>query len=192
MRERALLEETLAAVQEIRDLVREPETRHDDRIPASFRSLESRLDALPESLSGTLRQVMDEYLATAAREAKPSEPSGDTAAEREVAGRRAETAVYLAERKLVERFDQHDDFLVRLDGRIFKSEEMASEQIGEIHKTLRNLDNGLSRLGSSISGNKWQQRFVVSLFAVLLPVLFLAGLLVESRFQLINRIQGML
>ena len=192
MRERALLEETLAAVQEIRDLVREPATPPDDRIPESLRNLESRLDALPESLSCTLREAMDEYLATAAREAKPAEPSGNAAAEREVAGRRAETAIYLAERKLVERFDQHDDFLVRLDGRIVKSEEMASEQIGEIHKTLRNLDNGLSRLGSSISKNRWHRGFVVSLFAVLLPGLFLAGLLVESRFQLITLIQGML
>ena len=59
-RERALLEETLEAVREIRDLVREPATPPDDRIPASLRNLESRLDALPESLSGRLRQVMEE------------------------------------------------------------------------------------------------------------------------------------
>ena len=188
-RERALLEETLEAVREIRDLVREPAATHDDRIPASLRNLESRLDTLPDSLSGTIREAMEEFLATAAREAKPAESSSDNSLEKDVAGKRAETAVYLAERNLVKRFDQHDDFLVRLDGRIIKRDEEASEQIGEIHKTLRNLDNGLTRLGASISGKKWQQRFILFLFMALLMGLFLAGMLVETKFQLI---QGLL
>lgn len=179
--DRALIEETLAAVRDIRDQLREPAADHGESILASLRHLESRLDALPESLSDQLRRTMEECLA-AVRETNPAAPADDAALEREVAGTRAETAIYMAERKLMGRFDEHDDHMVRLDGKI-------GGDIENIQKTLRNIANGISRVDSSISSNRWQRRFVLSLFTVMLVGLFLAGMLAESRFHLI---QGLL
>ena len=49
-RERALLEETLAAIRELRDLLREPATDPEEKILPALRQLESRLEALPEAL----------------------------------------------------------------------------------------------------------------------------------------------
>ena len=76
-RDRALLEETLAAVRELCDLLRESATDPEDKILPALRQLESRLEALPEALRGTIRQAVDDCLAAGAQETRKTKPSGD-------------------------------------------------------------------------------------------------------------------
>ena len=85
-RERALLEETLAAVRELRDLLRESATDPEDKILPALRQLESRLEALPEALRVTIRQAVDDCLTAASQETRATKPSDDNSVE-EVAGK---------------------------------------------------------------------------------------------------------
>ena len=85
-RERALLEDTLEDVRELCDLLRESATDPEEKILPAIRQLESRMEALPEALLGTIRQAVDDCLAAGAQETRKTKPSGDASVE-EVAGK---------------------------------------------------------------------------------------------------------
>ena len=86
-RERALLEDTLEDVRELCDLLRESATDPEEKILPAIRQLESRMEALPEALRGTIRQAMNDFLAAGAHEIRTTKPSGDASVEEEIAGK---------------------------------------------------------------------------------------------------------
>ena len=108
-REHALLEDTLEDVRELCDLLRESATDHEDNILPALRQLESRLEALPEALRGTIRQAVDDCLAAGVQETRTTKPSGDASVEEEIAGNRIETAIYMTERNLLNSLDSHGE-----------------------------------------------------------------------------------
>ena len=187
-RERILLEETLAAVRELRDLLREPATDPEDKILPALRQLESRLEALPEALRGTIRQAMNDCLAAGAQETRKTKPSGDASVEEEIAGNRVETAIYLVERNLLKSFDNHGESTYLLFEEAGKRDKEITDQIGEIHPALRSIDNKFSRLNTSISENQSQWQFNSFLFWMLMLIPVLAGMLIESVFHPIRRL----
>ena len=153
-RERALLEENLAAVRELRDLLREPATDPEDKILPALRLLESRLDALPDSLLGRIRQAVDDCLTAASQETRATKPSGDLSVEEEIAGNRIETAIYLVERNLLKSLDSHGESTYLLFEEAGKRDKEITDQIGKIHPALRSINNQVSRLNTSISVNQ--------------------------------------
>ena len=185
-REHALLEETLAAVRELRDLLREPATDPKDKILPALRQLESRLEALPEALRGTIRQAVDDCLTAASQETRKTKPSGDASAEEEVAGNRIETAIYMAERNLLKSLDSHGESTYLLFEEAGKRDEKITGQIGEIHQTLRSINNQFSSLNSSISVDKSQWQSNSYLIWMLIPAV--AGMLIEFVFHPIRRL----
>ena len=178
-RERALLEETLEYVRELCDLLRESATDPEDKILPTLRQLESRLEALPEALLGTIRQTMNDCLAAGAQETRAKKPSGDASVEEEIGGNRIETAIHLFERSVLESLDSHGKSTNLLFEESGKRDKEITDQVGEIHKTLRFINNQFSRLDSSISENQSQSNSYLTW--VLIPTV--AGLLVEYVFQ---------
>ncbi len=83
-RERKLLEENLAAIRELCNLLRESATDPEDKILPALRQLESRLEALPEALRGTIRQAVDDCLTAASQETRKTKPSDDISVEEEI------------------------------------------------------------------------------------------------------------
>ena len=186
-REHALLEDTLEDVRELCDLLRESATDPEDNILPALRQLESRLEALPEALRGTIRQAVDDCLAAGAQEARTTKPSGDASIEEEeIAGNRIETAVYLAERNLLKSLDSHGESTYLLFEEAGKRDKEITDQIGKIHPALRSIDNQFSRLNSSISVNRSQWQSNSYLIWMLIPAV--AGMLIESVFQPIRRL----
>ena len=156
-RDRALLEENLAAVRELRDLLREPATDPEDKVLPALRLLECQLEALPEALLGRIRQAVDDCLTAASQEARTTKPSGDASIEEEIAGNRIETAIYLVERNLLKSLDSHGESTYLLFEEAGKRDKEITDQVGEIHKTLRFIDNQVLqariRPSSRTSGN---------------------------------------
>ena len=187
-RDRILLEETLAAVRELRDLLRESATDPEDKILPALRLLESRLDALPEALRGTIRQAVDDCLAAASQETRKTKPSGDAPIVEEIAGNRIDTAIHMAERKLLGNLDSHGELTYQLFEEAGKRDEKITDQIEEIHKTLRFINNQFSRLNMSISENRSQSNSYV--IWVLIPAI--AGMLIELVFQPIRLLLNLL
>ncbi len=187
-RDRALLKETLAAVRELRDLLREPATDPENKILPALRQLESRLKALPEALRGTIRQAVDECLTTASQETRAKKPSGDASVEEEIAGNRLETAIYLVERNLLKSLDSHGESTYQLFEEAGKRDKEITDQIEKNHQTLRFINNQVSRLDSSISENQSQSNSYLTW--VLIPTV--AGLLVEYVFQPIRLLLNLL
>ena len=185
-RDRALLEETLAAVRELRDLLREPATDPEDKILPALRKLESRLDTLPEALSGTIRQAVDDCLAAASQETRKTKPSGDTSVEEEIANNRIETAIYLVERNLLKSLDSHGESTYRLFEEAGKRDKEITDQIEKIHPALRSIDNQFSRLNTSISENRSQSQSNSYLIWMLIPAV--AGMLIEYVLQPIRQL----
>ena len=189
-RERALLEETLAAVRELRDLLREPATDPEDKVLPALRQLECQLEALPEALLGRIRQAVDDCLTAASQETRTTKPSDDASVEEEVAGNRIETAIYLAERNLLKSLDSHGESTLLLFEEAGKRDKEITDQIGKIHPALRSMDNQVSRLNTSISENSSQSQFNSFLFWV--PIAAVAGMLIESIFHPIRRLLNLL
>ena len=185
-RERALLEETLAAVRELRDLLREPATNPEDKVLPTLRQLESRLEALPEALLGTIRQAMNDCLAAGAQETRATKPSGDAPIVEEIAGKRIDTAIHLFERSVLESLDSHGKSTNLLFEESGKRDKEITDQIGRIHKTLRLIDNQFSRLNSSIPADQSQWQSNSYLIWMLIPSV--AGMLIEYVFQPIRRL----
>ena len=185
-RERALLEETLAAVRELRDLLQGSATNPEDKVLPALRQLESRLEALPEALLGTIRQAVDDCLAAGAQGARTTKPPGDASVEEEIAGNRIETAVYLAERNLLKSLDSHGESTYLLFEEAGKRDKEITDQIGKIHQTLRSIDNRFSRLNTSISENWSQSQSNSYLIWMLIPAA--AGMLVEFVFHPIRQL----
>ena len=183
-RERALLEETLAAVRELRDLLREPTADPKDKILPTLRQLESRLDALPEALCVKIRQAVDDCLTAASQETRATKPSGDAPIGEEIAGNRIETAIYMAERKLLESLGSHGESTYLLFEEAGKCDKEITDQIGKIHPALRSINNQVSRLDSSISENQSQSNSYV----IWVLILAVAGMLIELVFQPIRRL----
>ena len=113
-RERALLEENLAAVRELCDLLQGSATDPKDKILPALRQLESRMEALPEALLGTIRQAVDDCLTAASQETRAKKPSGDAPIGEEIAGNRIEIAIYLFERNLLKSLDSHSESTYQL------------------------------------------------------------------------------
>ena len=187
-RERALLEETLAAVRELRDLLRGSATDPEDKVLPALRQLESRLKALPEALHGTIRQAVDDCLTAASQETRTTKPSGDASVEEEIAGNRLETAIYLVECNLLKSLDAHGESTYQLFEEAGKRDKEITDQVGEIHKTLRFIDNRFYRLDTSISENQSQSNSYV--IWVLIPAI--AGMLIELVFQPIRLLLDLL
>ena len=185
-RERILLEETLAAIRELRDLLRESATDPEDKILPALQQLESRLDALPEALRGTIRQAVDDCLTAASQETRATKPSGDAPIGEEISGKRIETAIHLVERNLLESLDSHGESTYQLFEEAGKRDKEITDQIGRIHQTLRLIDNQVSSLNSSISVGKSQQNTNSYLIWMLIPAV--AGMLIESVFHPIRRL----
>ena len=178
-RDRALLEETLAAVRELRDLLQGSATDPEDKILPALRKLESRLDTLPEALSGTIRQAVDDCLTAASQETRKTKPSSDTSIKEEVAGNRTETAIYLVERNLLKSLDSHGKSTNLLFEEAGKRDKEITDQIGRIHPALRSINNQVSRLNTSISENQSQSNS----YLTWVPIPAVAGLLFEYVFQ---------
>ena len=191
-RERALLEETLEDIRELCDLLRESATDPEDKILPALRQLESRLEALPEALLGTIRQAMNDCLAAGAQETRKTKPSGDAPIEEEIAGSRIETAIYMAERNLLKSLDSHGESTYQLFEEAGKHDEKITDQIEKIHPALRSIDNQVSRLNSSIPVDKSQWQSNSFLFWVLMLIAAVAGMLIESVFQPIWRLLNLL
>ncbi len=187
-REGALLEENLAAVRELRDLLRESATDPEEKILPAIRQLDSRMEALPEALRGTIRQAVDDCLTAASQETRAKKPSGDASVEEEIAGNRLETAIYLVERNLLKSLDSHGESTNLLFEEAGKRDEKITGQIGKIHQTLRSIDNRFSRLNTSISVDKSQSHFNSFLFWVLMLISVFAGMLIESVLQPIRQL----
>ena len=166
-RDRALLEETLAAVQELRDLLQGSATDPEDKILPALRQLESRLKALPEALRGTIRQSVDDCLTAASQETRTTKPSGDVPIGKEISGNRVETAIYLVERNLLKSLDSHGESTCLLFEEAGKRDKEITDQIEKIHPALRSIDNRFSRLNTSISENRSQWQSNSYLFRVL-------------------------
>ena len=185
-RERALLEETLAAVRQLRDLLQESATDPEDKILPALRQLESRLEALPEALRGTIRQAVDDCLTAASQETRKTKPSDNAPIGEEIAGNRIETAIYLAERNLLKSLDSHGESTYLLFEEAGKREKEITDQIGKIHPALRSINNQFSRLNSSISVGKSQSHTNSFLFWMLITAV--VGMLIELVFQPIRRL----
>ena len=190
-RDRALLEETLAAVRELRDLLREPATDPEDKVLPALRLLESRLEALPEELRGTIRQAVDDCLAAASQETRKTKPSSDTSIKEEIAGNRFETAIYMAER-LLKSLDSHGESTCLLFEEAGKRDKEITDQIGRIHPALRSIDNQVSRLNTSISENRSQWQSNSFLIWMLMLISALAGMLIELVFYPIRLLLNLL
>ena len=189
-RDRALLEETLAAVRELRDLLREPATDPEDKILPTLRQLESRMEALPEALRGTIRQAVDDCLTAGAQETRKTKPSGDASVEEEIAGNRLETAIYLVERNLLKSLDSHGESTLLLFEEAGKRDKEITDQIEKIHPVLRSIDNQVFRLNTSIPVDKSQWQSNSYLIWMLIPAV--AGMLIEFVFQPIRRLLNLL
>ena len=191
-RERILLEETLAAVRELRDLLQGSATDPEDKVLPALRQLESRLEALPEALRGTIRQAVDDCLTAASQETRKTKPSSDISVEEKIAGNRVETAIYLVERNLLKSLDSHGESTYQLFEEAGKRDEKITDQIEKIHPALRSIDNQVSRLNSSIPVDKSQWQSNSFLFWVLMLIAAVAGMLIESVFQPIWRLLNLL
>ena len=176
------------AVRELRDLLRESAADPEDKVLPALRQLESRLEALPEALRGTIRQAVDDCLAAGAQEARTKEPSGDASVEEDVAGNRIETAIYMAERNLLKSLDSHGESTLLLFEEAGKRDEKITGQIGKIHQTLRSIDNRFSKLNTSISVNRSQWRLNSFLYWVLMLIPVLAGMLIESGYHPVQKL----
>ena len=187
-REHALLEDTLEDVRELCDLLRESATDSEDKILPAIRQLESRMEALPEALRGTIRQVVDDCLTAASQETRATKPSGDASVEEEIAGNRIETAVYLAERNLLESLDSHGESTYLLFEEAGKRDKEITDQIEKIHPALRSIDNQFSRLNTSISVNRSQWDLDSFLFWALMLIPVLAGMGIEFVFHPIRQL----
>ena len=185
-RERILLEDTLEDVRELCDLLRESSTDPEEKILPAIRQLESRLEALPEALRGTIRQAVDDCLTAASQETRTTKPSGDASVEDGVAGNRIETAVYLTERNLLKSLDSHGESTYLLFEEAGKRDKEITDQIEKIHPALRSIDNQVSRLNTSISENRSQLQFNSFLFWVLIPAV--VGMGIEFVFHPIRRL----
>ena len=185
-RERALLEDTLEDVRELCDLLRESATDSEDNILSALRQLESRLEALPEALRGTIRQAVDDCLTAASQETRAKKPSGDASVEEEIAGNRIETAIYLVERNLLKSLDSHGESTLLLFEEAGKRDEKITDQIEKIHPALRSIDNQVSRLNTSISENRSQQHTNSYLIWMLIPAV--VGMVIEFVFHPIRRL----
>ena len=185
-REHALLEDTLEDVRELCDLLRESATDHEDNILPALRQLESRLEALPEALLGTIRQAVDDCLTAGSQETRTTKPSGDASVEEDVAGNRIETAIYLVERNLLKSLDSHGESTYLLFEEAGKRDKEITDQIGRIHPALRSIDNQFSRLNSSISVGKSQWHTNSFLFWMLIPAV--VGMLIEFVFHPIRQL----
>ena len=186
-RERALLEDTLEDVRELCDLLRESATDPEDKILPAIRQLESRLEALPEALRGTIRQAVDDCLTAGTQEIRTTKPSGDASIEKEeIAGNRIETAIYMAERKLLESLGSHGESTYLLFEEAGKCDKEITDQIGKIHPALRSINNQVSRLNSSIPVDKSQSQSNSYVIWMLIPAV--AGMLIEYLFYPIRRL----
>ena len=185
-REHDLLEDTLEDVRELCDLLRESATDHEDKILPALRQLESRMEALPEALLGTIRQAVDDCLTAASQETRKTKPSGDASVEEEIAGNRIETAVYLAERNLLKSLDSHGESTYLLFEEAGKRDKEITDQIERIHPALRSIDNEVSRLNASISVDKSQWHTNSYLIWMLIPAV--AGMLIEFVFHPIRQL----
>ena len=185
-RDRALLEDTLEDVRELCDLLRESATDPEDKILPALRQLESRLEALPEALRGTIRQAVDDCLTAASQETRATKPSGDAPIGEEIAGNRVETAIYLVERNLLKSLDSHGESTLLLFEEAGKRDKEITDQIGKIHPALRSIDNQVSRLNSSISVGKSQWQSNSYLIWMLIPAV--AGMLIEYVFHPIRQL----
>ena len=185
-RDRALLEESLAAVRELCDLLRESATDHEEKILPTLRQLESRLEALPEALLGTIRQAVDDCLTAASQETRATKPSGDASVEEEIAGNRVETAIYLVERSLLKSLDSHGESTYRLFEEAGKRDKEITDQIEKIHPALRSIDNQVFRLNTSIPVDKSQWQSNSYLIWMLIPAA--AGMLIEFVFHPIRQL----
>ena len=186
--ERALLEKTLEDVRELCDLLRESATDPEEKILPAIRQLESRLEALPEALRGTIRQAVDDCLAAGAQETRKTKPSDDISVEEEIAGNRIETAIYLVERNLLKSLGSHGESTNLLFEEAGKRDKEITDQIGRIHPALRSIDNQVSRLNMSISENRSQWDLDSFLFWALMLIPVVAGMLIESVFHPIRRL----
>ena len=185
-RERILLEETLAAVRELRDLLRESATDPEEKILPALRQLESRLDALPEALLGTIRQAVDDCLTAASQETRSTKPSDDAPIEEEIAGNRIETAIYLVERNLLKSLDSHGESTYLFFEEAGKRDKEITDQIEKIHPALRSIDNQVYRLNTSIPVDKSQWQSNSYLIWMLIPAI--AGMLIEFVFHPIRQL----
>ena len=185
-REHALLEDTLEDVRELCDLLRESATDPEDKILPAIRQLESRLEALPEALRGTIRQAVDDCLTAGAQEIRTTKPSGDASVEEEIAGNRIETAIYMAERNFLKNLDSHGELTLLLFEEAGKCDKEITDQIGRIHPALRSIDNQVSRLNTSISENRSQSQSNSFLIWVLIPAV--VGMVIEFVFHPIRRL----
>ena len=185
-RDRALLEDTLEDVRELCDLLRESATDPEDKILPALRQLESRLDALPEALRGTIRQAVDDCLTAASQETRKTKPSGEAPIVEEIAGKRIDTAIHLFERSLLESLDSHGESTKLLFEEAGKRDKEITDQIGRIHQTLRLIDNQFYQLNSSIPVDKSQWQSNSYLTWMLIPTV--AGMVIEYVFQPIRRL----
>ena len=184
--ERALLENTLEDVRELCDLLRESATDPEDKILPALQQLESRLEALPEVLRGTIRQAVDDCLTAASQETRATKPSGDAPIVEEIAGKRIDTAIHLFERSVLESLDSHGKSTNLLFEESGKRDKEITDQIGRIHPALRSIDNEVSRLNASIPVDKSQWQSNSYLIWMLIPAV--AGLLIEYVFQPIRQL----
>ena len=189
-RDRALLEENLAAVRELRDLLREPATDPEDKVLPALRLLECQLEALPEALLGRIRQAVDDCLAAGAQETRATKPSGDASVEEEITGNRIETAIYLVERNLLKSLDSHGESTYLLFEEAGKRDNEITDQIEKIHPALRSIDNQVSRLNTSLSENQSQWQSNSYLIWMLIAVV--AGMGIESIIHPIRRLLNLL
>ena len=185
-RERALLEDTLEDVRELCDLLRESATDPEEKILPAIRQLESRMEALPEALLGTIRQAMNDCLAAGAQKARKTKPSGDISVEEEIAGNRIETAIYMTERNLLKSLDSHGESTYLLFEEAGKRDKEITDQIGRIHPALRSIDNQVSRLNTSISVGKSQSH--TNSFLIWMLITAVAGMVIEFVFHPIPRL----
>ena len=131
---------------------------------------------------------MDDCLAAASQETRKTKPSGDAPIVEEIAGNRIDTAIHMAERKLLGNLDSHGELTYQLFEEAGKCDEKITDQIEEIHKTLRFINNQFSRLNMSISENRSQSNSYV--IWVLIPAI--AGMLIELVFQPIRLLLNLL
>ena len=186
--ERALLENTLEDVRELCNLLRESATDSEDNILPALQQLESRLEALPEALLGTFRQAVDDCLTAASQETRATKPSGDAPIVEEIAGKRIDTAIHLFERSVLESLDSHGKSTNLLFEESGKRDQEITDQVGEIHQTLRFIDNQLSGLNTTISANRSQWNLNSFQFWTLMLISAIAGMLTETLFQPIRRL----
>ena len=129
---------------------------------------------------------MDDCLTAASQETRATKPSGKAPIGEEIAGNRIETAIHLVERSLLKSLDSHGKSTNLLFEESGKRDKEITDQIGEIHKTLRFIDNRFSRLNSSIPEDMSQWQSNSYLTWVLMPTV--AGMLIEYLFYPIRRL----